>query len=96
VIGVRQVVLARRLQGVPLTAYVDCGTDVNGIPLAVNDRVELTMLTELREATGRTKLETTLVARALRAASGAQLDPQRCTSRGALEAKLGRTARDAR
>ncbi|HYD52268.1 MAG TPA: hypothetical protein VEA99_06565, partial [Gemmatimonadaceae bacterium] len=88
IVGIRQGIVARRLQGVPVTAYVDCGLDMNGVPFAANDRVEVTMLTEVRPSgTGATMI-TSLAARALRTSSGASVNPQRCASRGSLERKL--------
>jgi hypothetical protein len=95
-VGIRQHVLSRELQGVPLTTYIDCGIDVNGMPVAANDRIELTMLTEIVDASGRSTTRSVLSARALRSSSGAQMDPKRCSSRRALEAKLGRVARGGR
>lgn len=92
VVGVRNLLLSRRLQGVPLTTYFDCGVDL-GVPIASNNRVEVTMLTEVREAGGRSTMQTSLNARALRTSSGAQLDPIACSSRGTLEAKLVQVVR---
>lgn len=92
IVGVRNVIVSRRLQGVPLTTYFECGVDV-GVPIASNNRLELTMITEVREAAGRSTMHTQATARALRTASGAQLDPQPCSSRGSLEAKLAQTVR---
>lgn len=91
VAGVRNVMLSRRLQGVPLTTYFDCGADL-GVPIASNNRVEVTMLTEVRPAGAGATMHTSLQARAHRTASGAQLDPIDCVSRGTLERKLAQTA----
>jgi hypothetical protein len=96
VVGVRQGTYSRRLQGVPLTAYLDCGLDANGVPFAANERIELTMLSELRPANGRTVMVTTLTGRAMRTSSGASVNPQRCSSRGTLEKKLSEVVRGAK
>lgn len=89
-VGVRAVIISRRLAGVNLSNYMDCGVDaMSGAPQADRDRVQLTLLTEVKPATRGSVLRTSLGARALKATSGASVDPRPCSSRGALEAKLG-------
>jgi hypothetical protein len=97
IVGLRQGTVTRQLQGVPLTAYLDCGADVNGVPFAANDRIELSMVTEITAmAGGGSRMSTMLAARAMRTSSGASVNPQRCSSRGTLERKLHEVAKGAR
>lgn len=88
-VGVRSVNLSRRLVGIPLSTYLDCGVDaMSGVPLADRDRVELTLLTEVKASPTGSTLRTSLGGRAMRAATGASMDPKSCSSRGTLETKL--------
>lgn len=88
VIGNRKLAVRGRLAGQPISRFLSCGTDAFGGALADKNRVELSVVSAVRSATGdASTLETQVQAMALRSASGSNMV---CTSTGVLEQRLAR------
>lgn len=85
-LGNRQFVPGRRIEGRPLSSFVDCGSTALGTGIADTYRVELSVLSVVRpEGTG-TRLETSVQGTARQ--PGTTNTPVHCSSTGALEAAL--------
>ncbi|HEX5832112.1 MAG TPA: hypothetical protein VFY16_14110 [Gemmatimonadaceae bacterium] len=86
-IGNINVRLIRRLNGVPLSTYFDCGTGFSG-PNADDHRLRVNVISYLRaQGPSRTLVETQVQAFATNV-EGTSRHEFACTSKGALEARI--------
>lgn len=86
-LGNRELQVSRRLGGVALAQYVDCGLGAGSTPLANTSRVTLSVLTTLQQLGDSTQVrsEITGTGRPFDATGG---DRVRCTTTGRLEARI--------
>jgi hypothetical protein len=86
-LGNRELQVSRRLAGVALAQYIDCGLGAGSTPLANTSRVTLSILTRLQQVGDSTQVlsELTGTGRPFDATGG---DRVRCTTTGRLEARI--------
>lgn len=83
----------RRLGGVSLDKYFECGQNLGG-SIATTHRLQLSLQTKLRPAGSEaTQIETRITAAAF-SNEGASSHPIRCTSRGTLEERIAAMVRE--
>ena len=83
---------ARRIEGRPLSRYIDCGSGFSG-PLADTYDVTLTVVTQLRDLDGQGTEVTTLVDAFARARATSS-NSIHCTSKQVLERRVGELVRE--
>ena len=84
--------LARRVEGRPMSRYIDCGSGFSG-PLADTYDVTLTLLTQLRDLDGQ-GTEVTVFLDAFARARATSSNSIHCTSKQSLERRVGELIRE--